>query len=48
MKYHQSKDRLPSASTCFNLLKLPSYPKKSILKEKLKYAIQANCGFELS
>lgn len=48
LKQGQSKDRLPSASTCFNLLKLPNYSKKSILKEKLKYAIQANCGFELS
>lgn len=42
------KDRLPTSSTCFNLLKLPDYNKKSILKEKLLFAITANAGFELS
>ena len=42
------KDRLPTASTCFNLLKLPNYTKKSILRDKLRYAISANAGFELS
>lgn len=40
--------RLPSASTCFNLLKLPNYQKKSILRDKLRYAITSNTGFELS
>ncbi|KAL1929562.1 hypothetical protein VTP01DRAFT_1700 [Rhizomucor pusillus] len=40
--------RLPTSSTCFNLLKLPAYTKKSILKEKLRYAIHSNSGFELS
>ena len=40
--------RLPTSSTCFNLLKLPNYRKKSMLKEKLRYAINANAGFELS
>ncbi|KAK4513248.1 uncharacterized protein ATC70_011816 [Mucor velutinosus] len=40
--------RLPSSSTCFNLLKLPAYTKKSLLKEKLVYAINAKTGFELS
>ncbi len=40
--------RLPTSSTCFNLLKLPNYSKKSTLKEKLKYAITSNSGFELS
>ncbi|CEG80848.1 hypothetical protein RMATCC62417_15119 [Rhizopus microsporus] len=29
--------RLPTSSTCFNLLKLPAYTNKSILKEKLCY-----------
>ncbi|CAK9290935.1 unnamed protein product [Gordionus sp. m RMFG-2023] len=43
-----NKTRLPTASTCFNLLKLPNYSKKSILREKLKYAINSNTGFELS
>ncbi|KAI8336574.1 hypothetical protein BC941DRAFT_427474 [Chlamydoabsidia padenii] len=40
--------RLPSSSTCFNLLKLPAYTKKSLLREKLHYAIHSNTGFELS
>lgn len=40
--------RLPSAGTCFNLLKLPRYESKEVLKEKLKYAIKCNTGFELS
>ncbi|XP_050531707.1 ubiquitin-protein ligase E3B isoform X2 [Daktulosphaira vitifoliae] len=31
--------RLPSSSTCFNLLKLPNYQKKSILRDKLSFRI---------
>ena len=41
-------NRLPTSSTCFNLLKLPNYQRKSTLKEKLRYAIHSNTGFELS
>ncbi|KAJ3034415.1 hypothetical protein HDV00_005035 [Rhizophlyctis rosea] len=41
-------DRLPTASTCVNLLKLPAYQSSSVLKEKLLYAINAGAGFELS
>lgn len=40
--------RLPTSSTCFNLLKLPNYQHKSTLREKLRYAITSNTGFELS
>ncbi|KAI9340836.1 Ube3b protein [Obelidium mucronatum] len=40
--------RLPTASTCFNVLKLPAYQKKSSLKAKLLYAIKSGAGFELS
>ncbi|CAF3697204.1 unnamed protein product [Adineta steineri] len=43
-----SSERLPSSSTCFNLLKLPSYKTRRILVDKLRYAIKANAGFELS
>ena len=43
-----SASRLPTSSTCFNLLKLPNYAKKEILREKLRYAIQSHSGFELS
>ncbi|GLH04043.1 E3 ubiquitin-protein ligase Nedd-4 [Gryllus bimaculatus] len=42
------QNRLPTSSTCFNLLKLPNYQKKSTLREKLKYAVSSNTGFELS
>ncbi|CAF2071444.1 unnamed protein product [Rotaria magnacalcarata] len=43
-----SSERLPSSSTCFNLLKLPNYKTRRILMDKLRYAIKANAGFELS
>ncbi|KAJ2948122.1 hypothetical protein O0L34_g9921 [Tuta absoluta] len=41
-------DRLPSSSTCMNLLKLPEFDSEEILAERLLYAIQAGAGFELS
>lgn len=41
-------DRLPTSSTCFNLLKLPNYQRRSTLRDKLRYAIRSNPGFELS
>ncbi|CAO3643333.1 unnamed protein product [Cunninghamella blakesleeana] len=40
--------RLPTSSTCVNLLKLPSYSSHTVLKEKLLYAINADAGFDLS
>ncbi|KAJ6657253.1 hypothetical protein lerEdw1_002620 [Lerista edwardsae] len=43
----EPRGRLPTSSTCFNLLKLPNYSKKSVLREKLRYAISMNMGFEL-
>ncbi|CAF9908457.1 MAG: hypothetical protein GOMPHAMPRED_006168 [Gomphillus americanus] len=42
------QQRLPSASTCVNLLKLPIYKKKEVLREKLLYAITSGAGFDLS
>ena len=44
----QDDSRLPSASTCFNVLKLPTYSSQSILKEKLLLAVKAAGGFHLS
>ncbi|KAI3522905.1 hypothetical protein L1887_00957 [Cichorium endivia] len=44
----QDVDRLPSASTCYNTLKLPTYKRSSTLRTKLLYAINSNAGFELS
>lgn len=41
-------ERLPSAATCMNLLKLPAYTSPETLREKLLYAITAGAGFELS
>ncbi|RHY25233.1 hypothetical protein DYB32_008441 [Aphanomyces invadans] len=36
------------SATCMNLLKLPTYSTKEIMRAKLLYAIQAKAGFELS
>lgn len=41
-------DLLPTASTCFNTLKLPTYSSEKILKQRLLYAIQSGAGFELT
>ncbi|KAK7694083.1 hypothetical protein QCA50_003659 [Cerrena zonata] len=40
--------RLPTASTCVNLLKLPRYTNERTLREKLLQAINSNAGFDLS
>lgn len=42
------EDRLPSTSTCVNLLKLPRYKKEATLREKLLYAVTSGAGFDLS
>jgi len=41
-------NRLPSASTCMNMLKLPSYSTPEKLREKLLASITSNAGFDLS
>ena len=41
-------ERLPSASTCYNMLKLPNYRRANTLRKKLLYAVFSNAGFELS
>ncbi|KAJ2787605.1 ubiquitin-protein ligase (E3) [Coemansia interrupta] len=40
--------RLPSASTCVNLLKLPVFSSRDILRDKLLQAIESGAGFDLS
>ena len=40
--------RLPTASTCFNVLKLPNFKRLDTMKAKLRTAIYAGAGFELS
>ena len=40
--------RLPTASTCMNLLKLPETRELSQMREKLLNAVLSGAGFELS
>ncbi|KAF1946041.1 E3 ubiquitin-protein ligase NEDD4 [Clathrospora elynae] len=42
------QERLPSTSTCVNLLKLPMYRDEATLKAKLLYSVFAGAGFDLS
>ncbi len=44
---NSDESRLPSASTCFNVLKLPTYKSENVMKAKLLLAISTS-GFELS
>jgi ubiquitin-protein ligase E3 C len=39
---------LPTSSTCMNLLKLPNYRSKELMRAKLVAAIEAGAGFELT
>lgn len=41
-------ERLPTASTCVNLLKLPDYHDKELLRQKLLYSINSGARFDLS
>ena len=41
-------EKLPSASTCFNTLKLPTYSSSRVLREKLLISIESGAGFEMS
>lgn len=43
-----AQERLPTASTCANLLKLPPYKDLETMTSKLKYAVSAGAGFDLS
>jgi len=38
------ENALPSAATCLNLLRVPNYPSKEILREKLDYALENGGG----
>ena len=44
----EDQERLPSTSTCVNLLKLPRYNSAKTLREKLLYAVNSGAGFDLS
>ncbi|CAH8559716.1 unnamed protein product [Schistosoma turkestanicum] len=39
-------ERLPTASTCTNLLRLPNFRDEKLLHDRLLYALNANAGFE--
>lgn len=41
-------EKLPTAATCFNTLKLPTYSSEKVLKDRLIYAIESGSGFELT
>lgn len=41
-------NHLPTANTCMNVLRLPDYKDKNVLKNKLLYAINAKAGFEFA
>ena len=40
--------KLPTSSTCFNLLRIPPYSSEKVMKEKIMYAIHSNAGFEMA
>jgi len=40
--------QLPTASTCFNTLKLPTYSSEKVMRERIIYAIESGAGFELT
>ena len=44
----RAADRLPTAATCMNLLKLPPYRTPQQIREKLLLAIESGAGFDLS
>lgn len=43
-----AQERLPSSSTCINLLKLPPYRSAEAVRDKLLFAIRNVAGFDLS
>jgi len=45
---NQDGEKLPTASTCFNILKLPKYSNKKKLKDKLLLAIKSGSGFNMA
>lgn len=40
--------QLPVSHTCSNVLDLPAYSNKKVMREKLLYAIKAGAGFEMA
>ncbi len=44
----KTDERLPTSSTCYNLLRLPKYDNIETMRSKLLYAIHSKVGFELT
>ena len=44
----KDSDKLPTASTCFNVLKLPTYSSEAVLKQRLLTSVHSGAGFDLS
>jgi hypothetical protein len=44
----QDDSHLPTAATCMNMLRLPPYSTREVLREKLLAAIESGSGFDLS
>ena len=44
----RDQTRLPTTSTCVNLLKLPVYQDEKVLRERLLYSVNSGAGFNLS
>jgi ubiquitin-protein ligase E3 C len=48
VQINKDEEKLPTASTCFNILKLPTYSSAKVMKTKLLYSIESRSGFELT
>lgn len=48
IQIRRDDDALPSSSTCFHILKLPSYSSQKVMREKLLMSIHSGAGFELT
>jgi len=44
---NEESNALPKAHTCFNRLDIPSYSSKTILYDKLTWAVEETCGFNI-
>merc|ERR1712060_116829 len=47
VQIRSDSEKLPTASTCFNILKLPTYSNWKVMKQKLEFVIEQGAGFEL-
>ena len=43
-----TQERLPTSATCVNLLKLPPYQARGVLRDKMLLAVRNTAGFDLS